>query len=693
MLSKLTFSLALVLMLAFLATSAMAQTTDYFNAAVAEGGFGIVGRTATPPGVLATPADAVPDAVTGANLPNLADHLRFGGTIELQLRLASDNDAAAAAKGASASATTDEKTKSMWQKAIISEIMWGLDSPTDTNTSDAVAQWIEVYNHAAGAIVALADNTATGNGLRLVYYTGRNTTGADVAIETDFNGPEGSGTTPLVDTLVDDNTNGIDDDAVWVLVDRVSTVDRFGAFWAPKGQSGNTVITPNIDRAADTLTDLISMYRNATVDKDGKKYMTNKDSKAIEGLGDGTAGGSWLASVGRANMMGRNYVGSPGSVHVGAGGGTKAFAKLPASIPGTSIVINEVRNDSSDANLDWVELYNNSASTSVAINIDGYELNMVTRGAQTDAQKAAGTYPDPAEAELVDFPVHKMAPGEYLVIYNRHPGNTILAGGVNIEDVPVRRQVNKGASHSYLVRTTLDLPSDKGKFLLILRTATDKNDTGEAVADFAGNGFFPRVKLNEFDTDTYPFVAWPVPAAEDVGDNSFASRTQSWGRIATLSDTGSYVPHPAAPRDNDRFHGDDWQAFDGTQGGVGYDRDVDLNNAPGTPGYANIVPGLLSDDRDSALDANKAAKGSYIFGGTVTISEVMYDAGPRWNLVQWIELYNSSLTEAIDIGGWDLEIRNKEDVESYVDSSFELRRGYNDSAESDVAYRFRHRCE
>ena len=62
----------------------------------------------------------------------------------------------------------------------------------------------------------------------------------------------------------------------------------------------------------------------------------------------------------------------------------------------------------------------------------------------------------------------------------------------------------------------------------------------------------------------------------------------------------------------------------------------------------------------------------YAFGGAVSISEVMYDAGPRWNLVQWIELYNSSMTEAVNIGGWELEIRNKEDVESYVDSSFQL---------------------
>ena len=118
-------------------------------------------------------------------MPNLADLLRFGGTIELQLRLATAQDAVDAAKGASAGATADEKKKSMWQKAIISEIMWGLDSPAADGADDDAAQWIEIYNHAAGAIVAADD---TGSALRLVYYTGRSNTRADAVIDTDSTG-------------------------------------------------------------------------------------------------------------------------------------------------------------------------------------------------------------------------------------------------------------------------------------------------------------------------------------------------------------------------------------------------------------------------------------------------------------------------------------------------------------------------
>ena len=59
----------------------------------------------------------------------------------------------------------------------------------------------------------------------------------------------------------------------------------------------------------------------------------------------------------------------------------------------------------------------------------------------------------------------------------------------------------------------------------------------------------------------------------------------------------------------------------------------------------------------------------------VSISEIMYDAGPRWNLIQWIELYNSSMTQAVNLKDWVLEIHNSFDPDddgtrAYVDSSF-----------------------
>ena len=57
--------------------------------------------------------------------------------------------------------------------------------------------------------------------------------------------------------------------------------------------------------------------------------------------------------------------------------------------------------------------------------------------------------------------------------------------------------------------------------------------------------------------------------------------------------------------------------------------------------------------------------------GDISISEIMYDPGPDRNRVQWIELYNSSKTQAVSLKGWELEIRNLEyETGAYVDGTF-----------------------
>ena len=95
----------------------------------------------------------------------------------------------------------------------------------------------------------------------------------------------------------------------------------------------------------------------------------------------------------------------------------------------------------------------------------------------------------------------------------------------------------------------------------------------------------------------------------------------------------------------------------GLMGGLGYDPDVDHAISPGTPGYPNNA----QKDKPADID------------GDVVISEIMYDSGAQGNLVQWIELYNSSMTTSANLSGWELEIRNIDtDVESYVDSHFKF---------------------
>ena len=634
MLSKLTLSLTLVLMLtftlAFVAMPAIAQSIGIANTAVPKDAFAVFSKDEDANGIIITITD-----FNEANIPDLDELLRFGGVIELSIAVsgAVADDITFTVKTTS----KDEDIAKLKHKIILSEIMWGRDRSGGDAAAQVASQWVEIYNSLE---LATADDlrlhfSATYSGLAL---------GKKVSMDHD--------------------TNATNDNVDRVILDRVSTVNRFGVLWAPKGNGGNTdVLAADQGINAIQAAALVSMYRKVNLE-DGK-YKRDAD-KNLDGLGDGAEAGSWEASSGRINMSGY-YIGSPGSVHVSPGGAAHIFVKAPVSFSATGVIINEVRNDTSDANLDWIELYhNNDGAAAVAQNVENWTLSVVTAPAKADGSL------DYRDQNQVILPKYKLQPGEYLVIYNRDPGDTILAGGVSIEEVAAGRQINKGASHVYFIADKtddadalkpLDLPSGE-KFLLLLRNGKDKVETHEELVDYAGNGFFTRVEANKFNTEVWPFMGWDKP--DDVagfGDRTFAGGGKAWGRTTVLSDMGMYRPKSRA---DNRIHEEDWEGFGFV--GSGYDRDVDPASAPGTPGYANVAVNVVTDDRDNAVGTSP-----YAFGGAISISEVMYDAGPRWNLVQWIELYNSSMTEAVNIGGWELEIRNKEDVESYIDSSFEFK--------------------
>ena len=570
-----------------------------------------------------TGIDAPDDVLTQRDFSavDLNDVLRLGGTVEVALMVGpAGSTTHSVKKGGEAGAA---------YRLIITEVMWGLDR-SQPLASQNRAQWIEVYVNGPDL---LEDDDVI-----LIFHRNERVDRIGQVLP------------------------ATDDNAGYVVTDRISTIDRFGNVWPLKGQSGATVAS-GVGTARVEPTDLVSMYRKIALTDTGAYKTKDKDAKidgvetGLQDLGDGSAAGSWEETATRANMSGR-FVGTPGSAHItfgGTAGIVKGFGKNPASFSATGVIINEVRNDPSDANLDWVELYHyNDTAGATPQNLENWTLSVVTDN-KTDTN-------------LFSFPRIKLQPGEYLVVYNRHPGETVLAGGVNVEDVLEGKQVNKGASHLYIVREDLNLPAT-GKFLLLLRNGNDKAGTHEKLVDYAGNGFFERVETNKFNTDVWPFIGWKVPAdvdnADFGGDNTFSSANQSFGRNVTLTDKGMYRPNSGA----NRVHKDHWQSFGFM--GTGYDREVDPRTAPGTPGYENRVVNVISDDREGAT-----GKTAYNFGGTVTISEIMYDAGPRWNLVQWIELYNSSMTETVNLDGWTMEIRNEStDVESYVDSSFKFAAG------------------
>ncbi len=269
-----------------------------------------------------------------------------------------------------------------------------------------------------------------------------------------------------------------------------------------------------------------------------------------------------------------------------------------SDVPRSPLVFNEFGNGSGAAN-DWLELRNVTGS---AVSLKDYELSIVT-----DGQKA--------DTSLLVFADVSVPANGLLLVTNSAPEKTPLAGGEK-----------RGLSHAFLADAGLSLPDD-GKFLLILRNAKEKLGMNEAFVDVAGGGgsdtdAFVREQTGDYDTHVWPLQVLQAPG----GDTEDAlSSGKVWLR---------------AKADIVGYHKDAWAAAAFT--GIGYDRKVTKSAATaGTPGYPN----------GAMKTAAATPKGS------ITISEVMFDSGGG-TLPQWIELYNASKTEALNLNRWQLEFQN-----------------------------------
>ena len=473
---------------------------------------------------------------------------------------------------------------------VISEILWGTDGNYPTDGDDTYTQWIELYN---------------------TYPGGQFTPPLFLLFTLFANYP---------DRQIVELPNG----QRALVLDAVSNL-HLGR-WDLPGRSGRR-----------PYSNVVSAYRDITYPNSPNSYL--RRAKVLLG----SYSWSWKATPerGRRNtllsivddrdrVVELPYIATPGREHV-----PDAFLQAPSTIPVRSnqVIINEVRNDVSEDNLDWIELKNVSRS---GVQLEDWELSIVT---------GVG-----GDIDLVDLPYYEMSAGEILLLQPRHPKSTVFAGGINIEDPEARA---RGATHKYFVVPGLNLPN-AGKFVLLLRSESDKNGQDAAIADYAGNGFFADPSI-AFNTEFWPRQGQPRPT--DVADfgfyGSFGSLDSAWARKPPYNrDTG--------------HHKDAWERV-GTQGGVGYAPGADRAISPGTPGYENKALKTRIDDGNFSTTAIDNQYNS----GEVTISEVMSDGGPRRNKAQWIELYNSSLTQAINLEGWELEVRNLEDdVVPYVNGSF-----------------------
>ena len=272
---------------------------------------------------------------------------------------------------------------------------------------------------------------------------------------------------------------------------------------------------------------------------------------------------------------------------------------VASTVPRSPIVFNELSNGSEAAN-DWLEFRNVSGSD---VSLKDWELSVVQDGKKE-------------ETSLIIFPDVSVPANGLLLITNSAADKTPLAGGEN-----------KGLSHASLVDAGLSLPDD-GKFLLILRNAKEKLGLDEAFIDVAGGGGSDTDAFIRDETDDYDTYVWPLQVLEAPGDAT--EDALSAGKVWQRAKADIIGYHQAA-----------WAEAAFT--GIGYDRKVSKSAATsGTPGYPN----------GAAKTAASTPKGA------VTISEIMFDSD-RGKLPQWIELYNKSKTEALNLDRWQLEIQNR----------------------------------
>ena len=280
-----------------------------------------------------------------------------------------------------------------------------------------------------------------------------------------------------------------------------------------------------------------------------------------------------------------------------------------SSVPRTPIVFNELGNGSGADN-DWLELRN---VTDAAVSLKDWELSVVADAKQEDTS-------------LVVFPDVSVPANGLLLLTNMPSDKTPLAGGDDVAAAGSDKR-RKGLTHLSLVDANLSLPDD-GKFLLILRNAKEKRGLNEAFVDVAGGGGSGTDAFIREQTGLYDTHVWPLQVLESPGSDTEDSLSAGKVWLRAKTDIVGY-------------HRDAWA--EAAFSGLGYDKKVSKSaETAGTPGYPN-----------GAVKTEPATP-----KGAVTMSEVMFDSAGG-TLPQWIELYNTSKTEALNLNRWELEIQNR----------------------------------
>ena len=496
-------------------------------------------------------------------------------------------------------------------------------------------QWIELYNStltssAKGAINTIPLNATMENWF--LYFVDTHNT-IPVPTEQDVI-PVADAAAIKVKNVVKLELNAIvDGEEQYVLVDMVSNLA--GGGWTVVTADGTYGQSGKIKQSTTDATaavDLVSMYRKinyANVEKDfAKDTAALNRTEQLKAIPGGGGSGGWAKST---RAFDNNLIGTPGARHF-KGAVTIVTA---SSVDRTKVIVNEIGN-SATAGQDWVEFRNVSGD---AYNLKNHHLSYV---------KAIND-----EVSLINFKdVDVWIPkdGVMLVLasdpdVDAHP----IAGGINVKDAGITWD---GTAKAYLIEENTDrIPNGSQSLyyidaantagfdipdvdtLIILRNAHDKLKTDANLLDVNGGLSTPDRAA------THATNLWPLKKTGGAHGN-------------TVDGSGRKFPPGAVYQKNNAGGGtgDKHWAKRGYTG-IGYKRDAGSGNAyGGTPGYDNGSEKVFDKKADHA--DYKAVP--------VTISEIMYATGN--GLPQWIELYNSSLTDAVQISEWQLALENDADV-------------------------------
>ena len=286
----------------------------------------------------------------------------------------------------------------------------------------------------------------------------------------------------------------------------------------------------------------------------------------------------------------------------------------PTTVAQNRIIFNEIRN-ADDNTHDWLEIKNISQDD---IPLGTWEISIIN-SADTDSGE---------EQVIIGFPdYYTLQADKVLLIVSTHVRNTDLILGQDIVDPNTDPKLPNQTIYS----PRFSLPDSP--YLLILRSVKEQNNTANAIEDITG-GFFLTSEID--NTNIWPLKNTPSPsgkAASFIVDGA-------WQRVNS-SEPG--------------YLNSAWMSV-GYQSGLGYRPKAPKETSIGTPGYP--ISALVSK----------------VETGQIGFSEIMFaSTGDETSLPQWIELFNTSVTQAVDMKDWQLSIKTSKDETHHWKSVITLK--------------------